>query len=427
MSKHDCLCACDELVMKGLEPHLRFIRHRIDGAAEIADRTEGEHCSHRHGSRIYFIERQPICDLILISVKNRLHIAHEMIDHFSSIPAVTGLDQAVRQFIMGNSNERFNAVFCQFIEYIVIKEKPRLVGFFFHPCRKNPRPVDRHAEDLKAHLRSQRNVFLTSSYAEYYQALLRNVGIYFRHRDIATVAVNTESTEGYLRTALETLYDCNVSGIILIGCDYLSVKDCLSRRFPHVWIDCNDPVEETREICTVESDQFVAGQLAAHEFINIGCTKPIILCGSHPSHRNERRINGFTTVYRDNGLDLSEEQIVKLPEMRPHVTEGKDIIQYLVTKGTEFDGVFAISDGRAIGCYMGLQKMGKRIPQVVKLMAFDGIAEANINVLGITSIQQNVELMTKNACELLLKQIKNEKIEERHILVPAGVLPGQTM
>ena len=113
--------------------------------------------------------------------------------------------------------------------------------------------------------------------------------------------------------------------------------------------------------------------------------------------------------------------------MRPHVTEGKDIIQYLVTKGTEFDGVFAISDGRAIGCYMGLQKMGKRIPQDVKLMAFDGIAEANISVLGITSIQQNVELMTKSACELLLKQIKNEKIEERHILVPAGVLPGQTM
>ena len=95
-----------------------------------------------------------------------------MIDHFSSIPAVTGLDQAVRQFIMGNSNERFNAVFCQFIEYIVIKEKPRLVGFFLHPCRKNPRPVDRHAEDLKAHLRSQRNVFLTSSYAEYYKSVM---------------------------------------------------------------------------------------------------------------------------------------------------------------------------------------------------------------------------------------------------------------
>ena len=56
-----------------------------------------------------------------------------------------------------------------------------------------------------------------------------------------------------------------------------------------------------------------------------------------------------------------------------------------------------------------------------------GIAEANIRVLGITNIQQNVELLAKSACELLLKQIRNEKIEERHLLVPAGVLPGQTM
>ena len=31
-----------------------------------------------------------------------------------------------------------------------------------------------------------------------------------------------------------------------------------------------------------------------------------------------------------------------------------------------------------------------------------GIAEANISVLGITSIQQNVELLAKSACELLL-------------------------
>lgn len=268
---------------------------------------------------------------------------------------------------------------------------------------------------------------IPNSYAEYYQALLRHVGIHFRRQDIATIAINTESTEGYLKTALETLYDCNVSGIILIGCDYLSVRDFLSKRFPHVWIDCNDPSDQTEAICTVESDQYVAGQLAAHEFLSHGCVKPIILCGSHPSHRNSRRISGFKAVYSDSGNALSPDQIVSLPEMRPHVTEGKDIVQYLITKGTEFDGVFAISDGRAIGAYMGLQKMGKRIPEDVKLMAFDGIAEANVSVLGITSIQQNVELLTKNACDLLMKQIRNEKIDHKHILVPAGVLPGQTM
>lgn len=268
---------------------------------------------------------------------------------------------------------------------------------------------------------------ITNSYAEYYQSLLRNVGIYFRHQNIATIAINTESTEGYLQTALETLYDCNVSGIILIGCDYLSVKDYVSKRFPHVWIDCNDPVEDTPDIFTVESDQFVAGQLAAHEFLSSGCRKPIILCGSHPSHRNERRIAGFSSVYEEHKMPITSDQIIRLPEMRPHVAEGRDIIQYLLTKGQDFDGVFAISDGRAIGAYLGLQKMGKKIPQDVRVMAFDGVAEANVSVLAINSVRQNVELLAKNAGDTLLKLIRKEPVPEKHMLIPAGLLPGQTM
>lgn len=60
-------------------------------------------------------------------------------------------------------------------------------------------------------------------------------------------------------------------------------------------------------------------------------------------------------------------------------------------------------------------------------MAFDGIAEANVSVLGITSIQQNVELLARNAGEMLLRQIHREEVTEKHILVPADILPGQTM
>lgn len=268
---------------------------------------------------------------------------------------------------------------------------------------------------------------IPNSYAEYYQALLRYTGRHFREHGIVTIAVNTENTVGTLQAALEALYDCSVSGIVLIGCECLSVKEVLSPKIPHVWIDCNDAAEAIPEYCTVESDQLVAGQLAAREFLRTECRRPIILTGSRPSHRSEYRIEGFTSVYAENGIPMGQEQIIRLPEIKPHVTEGQDIIRYLLTKGEQFDGVFAISDGRAIGAYMGLQKMGKKIPQDVRLMAFDGIAEANVSVLGITSIQQNVELLTKNACEMLMQQIRGEEIAEKHILVPADILPGQTM
>lgn len=268
---------------------------------------------------------------------------------------------------------------------------------------------------------------IPDSYSDYYEALLRNVGIYFRNQGIGTIAMNTESTEGYLTTALETLYDCNVSGIILIGCDYLSVKGHLHGKIPHVWIDCNDSPEETTEICQVQSDQFVAGQQAAQEFLRAGCQSPILLCGCRHTHRSRERVEGFVSEYRKNGFDVPYEQIQFLPEIKPHVTEGQDIVRYLITKGIPFDGIFAMSDGRAIGAYMALQKMGVKVPEEVKIMAFDGIAEANVSVLNITSIQQNVELMTRYAGEALLHLIQRENVESRRILVPTSVLPGQTM
>ena len=226
---------------------------------------------------------------------------------------------------------------------------------------------------------------------------------------------------------LETLYDCHVSGIILIGCDYLSIRSSLNNRIPHVWIDCNDAPEDTQHICQVQSDQYVAGQMAADLFFRKGSRRPLVFCGSRHTHRDKDRISGFCSVYENKGYPVSDRQICFLPEIKPHVVESQDMVRYLLTKGEFFDGIFAISDGRAIGAYLGLREHGIRIPEAVKLMAFDGIAEANVSVLNITSIHQNVNLITRRACETFIELIKGNPIEEKRILVPTDILSGQTV
>ena len=270
-------------------------------------------------------------------------------------------------------------------------------------------------------------VIIPEGFSHYYITLLGMVGNFFREIDVPTIAINTERKENYLPTALETMYRCDVSGVILIGCDYLSVKNHISRKIPHVWLDCNDPPEDTTEIYQVQSDQYVAGKLAAQEFVRTGCRTPIILCGAHDSHRNRDRLAGFTEEFEKTGLTLSPEQIQYLPEIKPMVTEGQDIIRYLVTKGQEFDSVFAMGDSRAVGAFMALNKMGRRIPEDVKLMGFDGVAQANISVLDITSIQQNVELLARNACETLVSLMNGQPVETKRMLVPTSVLSGKTM
>lgn len=274
---------------------------------------------------------------------------------------------------------------------------------------------------------SKIGVIIVSSQSDYYHSVLGNIGIYLRERGIGVVAMNTEGFPNYLPVALDTLYDSNVQGVILIGCDYLSIKEHLHSKIPHVWIDCNDPPELTKQICQVQSDHLISGGMAAQELIKKGCKKPVVLTGAHSTHRSEDRLNGFVAEFASNGIILGKEQIISLPGLKNFVTESQEMVHYLVTKGMEFDSIFATNDGIALGAFVGAQKLGLALPEKVKLIGFDGISAACTEVLNISCIQQNVKLLTRNACELLLKLIAREPVTERRIIVPTSILPGQTL
>ena len=118
---------------------------------------------------------------------------------------------------------------------------------------------------------SKIGVVIISSQSDYYHSVLGQIGRWFRDRGISTIAINTEGVPGYLATALDTLYDSNVQGVILVSCGCLCVREYLHSKIPHVWIDCNDPPEAVRDICQVQSDHYVSGRLAAQALLSREC------------------------------------------------------------------------------------------------------------------------------------------------------------
>lgn len=239
------------------------------------------------------------------------------------------------------------------------------------------------------------------------------------------------ATLGYRREALpdilRTIYDSNVCGVILVTCDYLSIKNMLNQKLPHVWIDCKDPPEKTAEICQVQTEQFIAGVLAAQELYRKGCREPILLGSSSISHRMRERFEGFRAEFRKHGIELGEDRIIKTPRVREVLDESKQVIRYLVSSGFSFDGVFAISDWRALGAYLSLTELGIRVPEDVRIIGYDGVSVAMRVLLNITAIRQDTHQIAAQACDLLLRQLNRQLIPERRILVPPSILSGQTV
>ena len=270
-------------------------------------------------------------------------------------------------------------------------------------------------------------IIIHTEISDYYMALVLRLHDELKKAGFQMIMGSLGYDSGELPVILDTLYDSNVSGVILITCDCLSIRDRLDGRIPHVWIDCNDPPEVTGDICQVQSDQYVSGVLAAQELYRKGCVRPIILGGSRTSHRMLERIQGFRDEYGKHNIDIGEERIVRTPLIREILVESKQMVRYLLSKGFPFDSVFAISDWRALGAYLALTEAGLKVPEDVKVIGYDGVSIASRVVLNITSVQQNVSLIARYAVDLLLRLTRREEISEKRIIVPTDILTGQTL
>lgn len=262
---------------------------------------------------------------------------------------------------------------------------------------------------------------------DYYRALVIQLHDTLAESGLQTINASLGYRKEALPDILRTIYDSNVCGVVLITCGYLAIQNILNPRLPHVWIDCTDPPELTAGICQVQSDQRVSGILAAQELYRKGSRNPILLGSNIISHRMRERFENFRAEYRKHGIELGEERIIRTPRVREVLDESKQAIRYLISTDYAFDGIFAISDWRALGAYLALAELGIRVPEEVRIIGYDGVSVASRTILNITSIQQDIQQIVFHACDLLLRQMERQPIEKKRIIVPTSILTGQTL
>ncbi|MBP5593750.1 MAG: LacI family DNA-binding transcriptional regulator [Pseudobutyrivibrio sp.] len=264
------------------------------------------------------------------------------------------------------------------------------------------------------------------SHQDYYVSLVHEINKYMAEQGYDVISLSQENSIRSLPGLLDTAYSSNVAGVIIVTADYSSIKNKLMPSIPHVWIDCNEKPDDIKDICTVESDHYVSGRLAAHALINQGCKKPIIITGNNPSRRSAERKSGFFDEFKEAGILLSNDNIIEVQTGTDGFTVTREAVRYVIAKGLDFDSIFAISDWRALGAYTGVITMGKKVPEDIRIIGFDGLSLA-CKTVGITSIQQNTPRLAACSCDQLIKLINGETVQEKHIVIPTGILQGQTL
>jgi len=88
-----------------------------------------------------------------------------------------------------------------------------------------------------------------------------------------------------------------------------------------------------------------------------------------------------------------------------HRANGADSMREIIARGGEFDAVFGLNDTLALGAMRMLQVAGRRVPDDVAVVGFDGLDEAEYSMPSLTTVDPGREWIAKTAVSTLLERI----------------------
>ncbi len=176
----------------------------------------------------------------------------------------------------------------------------------------------------------------------------------------------------------------------------------------------------------VSSDNYQGGQLAAKCLVDAGA-KNILFIGddaqgelSSIDTEVSKRRRGFKD-YLDR-IGFSDYEIIEYPQGDMFIP--KPFIKTMINARPDVDGIFTISDELAHFVIKVLHEAGRRVPEDVRVIGYDGTENPFMDIAPITSVRQPVEAMADYIVKQMVNRLSGGVIDSQ--IFPVSIRPGTT-
>lgn len=222
---------------------------------------------------------------------------------------------------------------------------------------------------------------------------------------------------------ITSLLNENIDGIILYPCGSSDPRHLYSRyaqeQTPIVLIDKQI---SGAPLCSVTSDNYQGGRLAAEQFIrnghrNFACFSQSFLAGNSLLDR----FRGFTDTLRQSKMELRRENILILP------TDDKEHPNYFLKFFQSIDkkhplAIFCTTDTVAAGTYRSASDFGFKIPDDLSVIGYDDLEIARLVNPPLTTIEQPYAKIGEAAAKLLMQQVNQPNCSCINLQMPVSVI-----
>lgn len=212
---------------------------------------------------------------------------------------------------------------------------------------------------------------------------------------------------------LDNLLARRVDGLICISLSMTGehAEPMIKRHTPLVWFEQSRPGSQ---FDAVVIDNYKGAYEATKHLIGLGHRRIACISGLTHSYLTVERLAGYRQAMADAGLPVDDE-LVCPGDYTAKVGWGH--AHRLMTLASPPSAIFAFNDVMAIGALQALNELKRDVPGDVALIGFDGIALTENTSPPLSTVEQPVAEMSKQAMRLLLDRINEHAPTEARTFV----------
>jgi LacI family transcriptional regulator len=214
-------------------------------------------------------------------------------------------------------------------------------------------------------------------------------------------------------SAIDELLARRVDGMVCISLEVRAehIRPVLKRGTPVVWFE--------RTVPGIDLDAvFVNNAKGAYEatrhLLKLGHRRIGCITGLVNSQLSDERVVGYRQALAGAGIGFDEGLIQRGDYMPPSGRQGTEALLELADPPT---AIFAFNDLMAIGALQTLNRLGRRVPDDVAVIGFDGVALAEHTCPPLSTIEQPIPDMAASAIRQLLGRINGESPPHGRVVV----------
>lgn len=217
---------------------------------------------------------------------------------------------------------------------------------------------------------------------------------------------------------LQELMAHQVDGLI-VGAHNQGIKEYEHANLPVVAIDRI----MNMDIPVISSDNYQGGVLATELLIKSGAKTIIHTNGplSLETPAQKRR-----EAYNDTMIKHGLTPKVYTLDFNISFEQKNQLFKKILIEHPEIDGMFISNDVDAAQVIDIASNLGRRIPEDLKIVGYDGAETTRILVPNLTTIVQPIDEMAKKAVDMLIERMSNEN-SGHDLVLPVQVWRGKTV